>query len=205
MGVPSALQISLVKTLYLSARFRGQIVVMRGTRVCLQRGARIELAPGARLYLGRNHYGGGPLVLRIDRCGRLSIGGVVQISQGSRIVVAENAHLEIENEVFLNYNAAITCWDHISIGHDSMLSWDVNVIDGNFHEISLPGKVLPRTRPLRIGSRVLIGVGAIVAGASIGDGSVVGAGSVVRSDLPPGVIASGNPASVTAKDISWRP
>jgi tetrahydrodipicolinate N-acetyltransferase len=203
MRIPSALFVSISKTLYLSARFRGQIIVMRGTRLLLQSGARIELAPGARLYLGRNRYGSGPLTIRIDRNGRLSIGGVVQISRGSRILVGENAHLELEDEAYLNYNASITCWDHISIGKNSGLSWNTNVIDGNFHELSVRGRALPRTQPIRIGDRVLIGTGATIVGASIGDGSVVGAGSVVFSDMPPGVLVSGNPARATVKDISW--
>jgi len=203
MKIPSVLLISLTKTLYLSARFRGQIIVMRGTRIVLQSGARIELAPGARLYLGRNRYGAKPLTIRIDRNGRLTIGGVVQISHGSRILVGENAHLELENEVYLNYDASITCWDHISIGKNAGISWNTNIIDGNFHEISVRGRALPRTQPLRIGDRVLIGTGATIVGASIGDGSVVGAGSVVFSDMPPKVLVSGNPARATVKDISW--
>lgn len=203
MRIPSVLFISITKTLYFSARFRGQIIVMRGTRILLQRGARIELAPGGRLYLGRNRFAAWPLTIRIDRNGRLTIGGVVQISRGSRILVGENAHLELENEAYLNYDASITCWDHISIGKGAGLSWNTNVIDGNFHELSVRGRALPRTQPVRIGERVLIGAGATIVGASIGDGSVVGAGSVVFSDMPARALVNGNPARATVKDISW--
>ena len=34
-------------------------------------------------------------------------------------------------------------------------------------------------------------------GVTIGDDTVVGAGAVVTCDLPPGVVAPGNPARVT--------
>jgi acetyltransferase-like isoleucine patch superfamily enzyme len=203
MRIPPALFISISKTLYFSARFRGQVVVMRGTRIFLQSGARIELAPGARLYLGRNRFSAQPVTIRIDRNGLLAIGGVVQISRGSRILVGENAKLELDNEVYLNYDASITCWDHISIGKNSGISWNTNIIDGNFHEISVSGRALPRTQPIRIGDRVLIGTGAIIVGASIGDGSVVGAGSVVLSDMPPNALVRGNPARAAVKEISW--
>jgi tetrahydrodipicolinate N-acetyltransferase len=203
MRIPSVLFISVTKTLYFSARFRGQIIVMRGTRLLLQPGARIEVAPGGRLYLGRNRFAATPLTIRIDRNGRLTIGGVVQISRGARILIGENALLELENEVYMNYDASITCWDHISIGQGSGLSWNTNIIDGNFHELSVRGRALPRTVPLRIGIRVLVGTGATIVGASIGDGSVVGAGSVVLSDMPSNALVSGNPARPTVKEISW--
>ena len=50
-------------------------------------------------------------------------------------------------------------------------------------------------RPVRIGSDVWIGGGAIILpGVTIGDGAVIGAGSVVTRDVGAGIIAAGNPA-----------
>jgi maltose O-acetyltransferase len=52
--------------------------------------------------------------------------------------------------------------------------------------------------PVRIGSNVWIGGGAIVLpGVSIGDDAIVGAGSVVTRDVPPGTTVVGNPARVS--------
>ena len=49
----------------------------------------------------------------------------------------------------------------------------------------------------RIGRDVVIGAGACVLGpVTIGDGSVVGANCVVTRDVPPGHLATGNPAVV---------
>lgn len=48
-----------------------------------------------------------------------------------------------------------------------------------------------------IGDGVWIGGGAIICpGVRIGDGSTIGAGSVVTRDVPPGVVAAGNPCRV---------
>jgi acetyltransferase-like isoleucine patch superfamily enzyme len=48
-----------------------------------------------------------------------------------------------------------------------------------------------------IGNNVYIGVNSVILrGVHIGDNSVIGAGSVVSKDIPPGVIAVGNPAKV---------
>jgi acetyltransferase-like isoleucine patch superfamily enzyme len=39
----------------------------------------------------------------------------------------------------------------------------------------------------------------ILCGVTVGEGAIVGAGSVVTKDVPPGVIAAGNPARVMRK------
>jgi acetyltransferase-like isoleucine patch superfamily enzyme len=204
MKIRSALLISIFKTLYLSIRFRGQIIVSRRTRILLERGARIELAPGSRLYLGRNVHIGKPLRLLMNRNSRLTIRGEVGLYSGTRIAVAENAHLEIGDQSYINYDASLTCLDHISIGKDCAISWNTNIIDGNFHELIVAGKPKPRTRPLQIGDHVWIGTGVVIVGASVGDGTVVGAGSVVTSDMPSKVLVTGNPARVVREDVTWE-
>ncbi len=55
-------------------------------------------------------------------------------------------------------------------------------------------------RPIVIGDNVWLGGGAIVLpGVTIGANTVVGAGAVVVRDLPPDVVAVGNPARVVKK------
>ena len=54
-----------------------------------------------------------------------------------------------------------------------------------------------RSLPVRIGNDVWIGGHAVIMqGVTIGDGAVIGAGSVVTRDIPPRVIAVGNPCRV---------
>ncbi|HNC82894.1 MAG TPA: DapH/DapD/GlmU-related protein, partial [Nitrospira sp.] len=56
---------------------------------------------------------------------------------------------------------------------------------------------LESARPIRIGSDVWIGGGAVILpGVTIGDRSVVGAGSVVVHSVPADCVAVGNPARV---------
>lgn len=51
--------------------------------------------------------------------------------------------------------------------------------------------------PITIGNNVWIGAQVIVLpGVSIGDNTIIGAGSVVTKDIPPNVIAVGNPCQV---------
>src|SRR5687768_15714177 len=55
----------------------------------------------------------------------------------------------------------------------------------------------PSAEPVRIEDEVLIGANAVVLeGCRVGKGSVVAAGAVVTTDIPPYVVAAGQPARV---------
>jgi acetyltransferase-like isoleucine patch superfamily enzyme len=48
-----------------------------------------------------------------------------------------------------------------------------------------------------IGNNVFIGVNSVILpNVTIGDNSIIGAGSVVNRDIPPNVIAAGNPVQI---------
>jgi maltose O-acetyltransferase len=67
------------------------------------------------------------------------------------------------------------------------------------HPIEAQGRIdrLEQGKPITIGEAAWLGGGVIVLpGVTIGDRTTVGAGSVVTKDLPPDVLAVGNPARV---------
>jgi acetyltransferase-like isoleucine patch superfamily enzyme len=199
------LRISLLRSLYLSARFGGRIILLRGTRLRLESGARILVPRGCRLVIGR-HVAGAPASVHLMRNARLSVRGQgrVTISRSARILVMDDAHLEIGGETTIHFNAAVTCMKHISIAPSCAISWNTNILDGNLHELIVDGVPQPRTSPVSLGSYAWIGCGATVIGARIGAGAVVGAGSVVTSNVPDKVVVAGNPARMIRKDVSWR-
>lgn len=202
MPVLDMLRISILRSLYVSLRFKSQIIIYRGTRFSLERGARISVAPGGRLVVGR-HTSGTPSTVKICRNGSLVIGGRVSVSRGTRIWIGGGATVEIGDGTFIHLDTAIMCWERVTIGTGCLISWNVNMIDGNQHQLVMGGISWPKTSPIEIGDHVWIGTNVTIIGTSIGDGSVIGAGSVVTSAVPAKVVVNGNPAKVVVEDVSW--
>lgn len=200
------LHVSIARSLYLSIRFSGKIIILRGTRIRLDRGARIQVPRDARLVIGKNHAGGAPASLDMRQNARLTINGSgpVSMARGTRVLILKDAHLSIGAETVINFNATITCFTSIRIGVGSGIGWNSNVFDANGHKLTVDGVPRSVCKPVIIGDHVWVGTGVTVLGATIGDGAVVGAGSVVVSAVPSKVLVAGNPARVIGKNVSFE-
>ncbi|MGC4894114.1 sugar O-acetyltransferase [Micromonospora sp. DT31] len=105
---------------------------------------------------------------------------------------------------FVNVHAVFLDVARITIGADAQLGPNVQLLTAT-HPVEPDARRAKweSAQPITIGDNVWLGGGVIVlGGVTIGDDTVVGAGAVVTRDLPPGVVAVGNPArpirSVTA-------
>ena len=102
------------------------------------------------------------------------------------------------NNVYANLNLTLVDDTDIFVGDNVMFGPNVIIATAG-HPVDPPlrEKVAQFNIPVRIGKNVWIGAGAIVLpGVTIGDHSVIGAGSVVTKDIPPNVVAVGNPCRV---------
>lgn len=109
---------------------------------------------------------------------------------GSNITVGEN--------VYFNFNCVILDVAPVIIGDWVFFAPNVQIYTAthplNWYERS---QGLEYAKPITIGSHVWIGGGVIICpGVRIGDRSVIGAGSVVTREIPPDVVAVGNPCKV---------
>lgn len=141
-----------------------------------------------------------------------------QVSVGERFIVrgrivpcelgaaVSKAHLVIGARVFINQGASVVAYCGIEIGDDTLIGEFVTVYDTNHHSVDPDHPT--KYAPVFIGSNVWLGRGVVVLpGSKIGDHTVVAAGSVVKGDLPPGVLAAGNPAQVVKElkiPARWR-
>ena len=102
--------------------------------------------------------------------------------------------------LFVNYDCVFLDCAPIELGDDVQIAPAVQIYTAT-HPLdpTLRRSGIEGARPVRIGSNVWIGGGAIVLpGVTVGDDAVIGAGSVVTRDVPAGAVVVGNPARVRA-------
>ena len=109
------------------------------------------------------------------------------------IGAVKSAYLHIGDRVTINQGTAVVAHHGIEIGDDTLIGEFSAIYDTNYHAVDIDHPT--KYAPVRIGSNVWIGRNVtVLPGSRIGDHTVVGVGSVVSGELPPRVLAVGNPA-----------
>lgn len=108
------------------------------------------------------------------------------------------AQIRIGARTFVNFNLVALDVASITIGEDVQIGPSVQLLTPTHPTEPEPRRAkIEAAKPIVIGDNVWLGGGVIVGpGVSIGANTVVGAGAVVTRDLPPDVVAVGNPARV---------
>jgi maltose O-acetyltransferase len=96
---------------------------------------------------------------------------------------------------FVNYGAVFLDCAPIAIGDDVQIATCVQLLTATHPlDADLRRSGVESALPITIASGAWLGGGVIVCpGVTVGENAVVGAGSVVTRDLPPNVLAVGNP------------
>ncbi len=153
-----------------------------------------------------NHSSPGAAALRKRLLGRL-LGHC-----GARVTVEPpfhcdyGAHIRLGDDVFINFGCVMLDCAAVVVGARSLFGPGTMLLAAT-HPLSADERRtgLESAAPVTIGEDVWIGAGAIVCpGVTIGSGSVVGAGSIVVRDLPPDVVAAGNPCRVLRATLPRR-
>jgi acetyltransferase-like isoleucine patch superfamily enzyme len=178
-----------------------------GSRTVLDGAERITVRPGGALRIGLGPFGltseHDVSVVRVRPAARFVVEGVVSLQRGVRIVV-DSGELQIGHGTNVNGLSKILVAESVRIGSECTVSWDVQILDNDFHTITVDGRTGATKAPVLIGDRVWIGTRAVILkGVEIGAGAVVAAGAVVSRDVPPGTVVAGMPARVVGKVDAW--
>lgn len=112
----------------------------------------------------------------------------------------ENSIIETGNNSSFN-GVAICAVERITIGNNVMIGYNALLTDSDGHPID-PEKRVKHTakglaKPIIIKDNVWIGANStILKGVQIGENSVIGANSYITTNIPPNVVAAGNPCKV---------
>jgi len=137
-------------------------------------------------------------VFRVYKTGIVVLHPFVRISRTCKVYVT--GKLEIGQRTYINPNTLIIANCDVKIGENCAISWNVQIIDDDFHSINNN-----RSKDsIIIGDKVWIGSDVkIIKGAKIGSGSVIAANSLVVGEVPPNSLVAGIPAKVLKSKIVW--
>ncbi|HZU39099.1 MAG TPA: sugar O-acetyltransferase [Gemmataceae bacterium] len=107
------------------------------------------------------------------------------------------SNILLGQRVFFNFNCVVLDVCRVTIGNFTLFGPAVQIYTATHPMNAELRRHQEFARPIKIGSDVWVGGGAILCpGVHIGSRSVIGAGSVVTRDIPEAVFAAGNPCRV---------
>jgi len=119
------------------------------------------------------------------------------------------AFVEVQKNAFIGKNCKISSHtficEGVTIEDDVFIGHNVAFINDSYPRATAVDGKLQTEADWKVETTLVkkgasIGSGStILANITIGENSIIGAGSVVTKDIPPGVIAAGNPARVRRK------
>lgn len=131
--------------------------------------------------------------------GRGCIGSGCKLSVGGNLTLGDN--------VCITGMSTIICSSDIQIGDDSIISWDVLIMDNDQHHIQKNQKEISMTRPILIGKNVWIGCRTLILkGTQIVDNTVVAADSTVTRSITESNCIYGGKGSdlhILSKNVTW--
>lgn len=141
--------------------------------------------------------------------GNLTFKGDASIGRGSKISVGKEAKLTLGKRFIITGRTEIVCHKEISFGNDCLLSWDILVMDTDFHRIfNKLGEITNPSRSINIGNHVWIGCRAtILKGVSIANNCVISANSTITKDiLQENCVIGGNGKNTFTikEEVNWE-
>ena len=142
-------------------------------------------------------------------CGTLVVNGMVYIGRGTKISIGKNATLVLGDKFMISGKSDIICQKEITFGNDCLLSWDILIMDTDFHKIlNKDGEIVNAPRPINIGNHVWICCrNTILKGVTISDNNIISANSTITKSISESNCAiggNGKDVVILKRDINWE-
>lgn len=206
---PSIIFASIRNSLKVKKFYKIPLITSKKTKIIKKRRSKIILKK--RVWLGVYNTRVGEVFgvntdntyIELNKESKLEFSGEVKIGPGSRILLGKGAKVEIGSGTEITGGTKIMAEQHISIGKNCMIAWDVQIMDTDWHTTkSNNGNYVSE---VIIEDDVWIASGVkIMRGVRIGSGSVIAAGSIINSDVPKNSLFGGIPAKLLKEDYFWK-
>lgn len=211
--------VNWMKTIYFNLHYlrirdalKFPILIFKNTKLSKMRG-RVIINGKMRMGCVKiGHYAVGTLDIRYNRTiwqnsGEVVFNGKAHIGSGCKISVNNGALLVFGADFCVTGNSQIICCKEIEFGNGCLLSWDILIMDTDFHNIiNADGMIINSPKPIKIGNRVWVGCRTLILkGVNINNDVVIGAGSKITKDIiPTNCIVAGTSNNVINNNIQWR-
>jgi len=141
-------------------------------------------------------------ILEVD--GELIFNGSANIGHGSKLVI--KGELNLGDNFLITAESSIICMEKITFGRDNLLSWNILIMDSDFHKIYENDKLINADQSIEFGDHNWIGCGCtILKGTKVLSNCVIGANSLLNTRYNSTYsILAGNPARTIKNNITWK-
>lgn len=215
------MQINPFKTLYYNFKWlpfsiakKMPILIAWNTKLCNHRGGVIlnkdihfgMINLGFHIGGFRNKKDDTFLVIR----GQAIFNGHCSIGKGSKIIIDKKGRVEFGKNFNCTAGLNMECKKHVVFGDNCVLSWDITILDTDFHPIyDEHQKLINPNKPIQIGNHVWIGYNTkILKGITIPDNVIIASNTIVsKSVLQSGIIVGNEEYQLNKlkNNISWMP
>lgn len=198
--------VCLLKTLYYNSKLlrivKPKFLIGRNSIILLNKTSKIIIEE--KLSFGILFCNKQKTLLNVGANATLDIKNLI-VGNGCRISVGENATFKVGKNVFINENTRIMVSKKIEIGDNSILGWNVNILDNDRHNVFYDDIQQETTKEIIIKNNVWVGFNSsILKGVTIGEGAIIASNSVVTKDVPPYTLMAGVPAKIIKKNVKWK-
>lgn len=137
--------------------------------------------------------------------GKIVFNGSANIGHGSKISVSKSGKLILGDNFRISAESTIVCNKKIVFGNNCLLSWDILIMDTDFHKIIYNHKITNLNKEIIIGEHVWIGCRCLILkGTNIPNNSIISANTnIYKSFTKQSTVIGGNPPRTIKENIEW--
>lgn len=194
-----------------SIAYKFPIIIYKNVNIFeIRRGGIVFCSPIKVGLLQIGRHGVGTIDLKKSRTmleisGTLMVLGKASIGSGSKISIATNAVLTLGDDFLMTGRSSIICQKAISFGEHCLLSWDILIMDTDFHEIlNQEDEIINLPKPIHIGTHVWIGCRTtILKGVDIADNTIIAACSTISCNVSKSNVIYGDNGRILKEGVRW--